>query len=152
MSKIADSVSEFLSPIVQGLGYDLVDVEFAKKYDGDNLTIFIDKPGGVNINDCEIVHKAIDAPLDELNPTNDKPYTLNVSSAGLDRPLKKDSDFERNLDEMLEIKLYEAVDKKKLLVGKLVSYDKDNLSLEIDGKPMVLERKIISKVTKYIDF
>lgn len=152
MSKIADSVYEFLKPIADELGYEIVDVEFAKKYNGDNLTIFIDKAGGVTLEDCEKFHTAIDAPLDELNPTADKPYTLNVSSAGLDRPIKTDADFGRNLDEMVEVRLYEAQNKKKLFVGKLVKFDESSITLEIDGKEEQISRKLISKATKYIDF
>ena len=86
MSKISDKVQEFITPIVEGLGCEIVEVEFAKKQNGDNLTVFIDKKGGVTINDCEMVHNAINEPLDELNPTEAKPYTLNVSSPGIDSP------------------------------------------------------------------
>ena len=93
MSKISDDVQEFLTPIVNGCGCEIVEVEFAKKYNGDNLTIFIDKKGGVTLEDCERVHNAVDAPLDELNPTQDKPYTLNVSSPGIDRPIISDKDY-----------------------------------------------------------
>jgi len=154
MSKIADVVEEFLTPIVEKLGYEIVEVEFAKKYNGDNLTIFIDKQGGgIDINDCEKVHNAIDEPLDELNPTNDKPYTLNVSSPGIDRPIVSDKDYNRNLGEMLEIKLFQAINKKKEFVGVLASFDENSVILEIkDGQKVEIDRKLISKATKYIDF
>ncbi len=152
MSKIADSVKEFLSPIVENLGYKIVDVEFAKKYNGDNLTVFIDKAGGIKIEDCELVHKTIDQPLDELNPTNDKPYTLNVSSPGLDRPLKTDDDFEINLNEILEVKLFQAINKQKVFVGTLSSFNKDCIVLQVNEDEITIDRKLISKATKYIDF
>ena len=154
MSKISESVEEFLKPIVENLGYEIVEVEFAKKYNGDNLTIFIDKKGGgIDINDCETVHNAIDEPLDELNPTNDKPYTLNVSSPGIDRPIVTDKDFARNIDEILEIKLFQAINKKKIFVGKLLSFDESKVELEIDTeKTIEIERNLISKATKYIEF
>ncbi len=152
MSKIAEEVKEFITPIVEKLGYEIVDVEFAKKYNGDNLTVFIDKDGGINIDDCETVHNAINEPLDELNPTNDNPYILNVSSPGIDRPIVTDKDYNRNLNEMIEVKLYQAVNRKKNYVGELVKFDENMITLMVDGKEVELDRKMISKATKYIDF
>lgn len=153
MSKISEKIEEFLTPIVEELGYEIVEVEFAKKYNGDNLTVFIDKPGGgININDCETVHNAIDEPLDELNPTNDKPYTLNVSSPGIDRPIVTDKDYNRNMGEVLEVKLFEAIQKKKLFVGTLVDFTAETVKLDVDGKELEIERKKIAKATKYINF
>ena len=152
MSKISEDVEKFLSPIVEELGYEIVEVEFAKKYNGDNLTIFIDKVGGINIEDCEKVHNAIDEPLDELNPTNDKPYTLNVSSPGIDRPIVTDKDYSRNLGEILEVRLFQAIEKKKIFVGTLESFSSDEVCLLCDEKEVKIDRKLISKATKYIDF
>ena len=153
MSKISEVVEEFLTPIVNDLGYEIVEVEFAKKYNGDNLTIFIDKEGGgINIDDCEKVHNAIDAPLDELNPTNDNPYTLNVSSPGIDRPIVTDKDFKRNLGEILEVKLYQAISRKKNFVGILKEFSEESIVLLIEDKEVNIDRKNISKATKYIDF
>ena len=151
MSKISEEVEKFLTPIVEQCGCEIVDVEFAKKYNGDNLTVFIDKPGGVNIEDCERVHKAIDEPLDELDPTMGKPYTLNVSSPGIDRPIVTDKDWNRNLGEVLEVKLFQAISKKKIFVGTLVSFNENEIELEIDNSPFKIERKLISKATKYIE-
>ena len=151
MSKIAEEVEKFIEPIVQNLGYEIVEVEFAKKYNGDNLTIFIDKPGGVDINDCETVHNAINEPLDELNPTNDKPYTLNVSSPGIDRPIITNKDYNRNIGEILEIKLFQAIDKRKIFVGELLSYDDENIVIKSQDKVVTIDRKLISKATKYIE-
>ena len=109
------------------LGYEIVEVEFAKKYNGDNLTVFIDKKEGyIDITDCEKVHNAIDEPLDELDPTMGKPYTLNVSSPGIDRPIVTDKDYNRNLGEVLEVKLFQAIQKKKIFIGKLLSFDETN--------------------------
>ena len=154
MSKISDDVQEFLKPIVESFGCEIVEVEFAKKYNVDNLTIFIDKPGGVTLEDCEKVHSAIDAPLDELNPTNDKPYTLNVSSPGIDRPIVSNKDYERNIGEVLEIKLFKAINKKKVYVGTLTEFSETEVKLSCanGGEEVILERNLISKATKYIDF
>ena len=152
MSKISEEVEKYLTPIVEGLGYEIVEVEFAKKYNGDNLTVFIDKPEGITIDDCEKVHNAIDLPLDELNPTNDKTYTLNVSSPGIDRPIVTDKDYTRNIGCDIEVKLFQAILKKKTYIGKLVRFSNDEVVLDIDGKEMVIDRKLISKATKFIDF
>jgi len=154
MSKISEKVEEFLTPIVEALegNIEIVEVEFAKKYNGDNLTIFIDKPGGVTIDDCELVHNTVDQPLDELDPTAGKPYTLNVSSPGIDRPIVTDKDYARNIGIELEIKLFEAIDKKKMLVGTLVAFNEDSIIVEINGENLEIERKKISKATKYINF
>ena len=151
MSKISEKVCEFITPIVEGLGIEVVDVEFAKKYNGDNLTIFIDKPGGVTIDDCEKVH-AINEPLDELNPTDDKPYTLNVSSPGIDRPIVTDKDYARNIGEELEVKLFEPINKKRILNGTLIAFNKDSVILEINNENLEIERNKISKATKFINF
>lgn len=152
MSKISESVEKFLTPIVEDLGYEIVAVEFAKKYNGDNLTVVIDKREGfIDISDCEKVHRAIDEPLDELDPTDGKPYTLNVSSPGVDRPIVTDKDYNRNLGEVLEVKLFQAIDKKKIFVGTLQSFDENEIQLLVDSKVVKLERKLISKATKYIE-
>lgn len=154
MSKISENVEQFITPIIDelGLNIEVVEVEFAKKYNGDNLTVFIDKPEGITIDDCEKVHNAIDLPLDELNPTNDKPYTLNVSSPGIDRPIVTDKDYTRNIGCDIEVKLFQAILKKKTYIGKLVRFSNDEVVLDIDGKEMVIDRKLISKATKFIDF
>ena len=93
-----EEVEKLVAPIAESFGCELVEVEFAKKHNGDNLTVFIDKKDGyIDIVDCETVHTAIDEPLDELDPTQGKPYTLNVSSPGIDRPIVTDKDFARNI-------------------------------------------------------
>lgn len=154
MSKITEKVEEFITPIIDKLDrqIEIVEVEFAKKHNGDNLTIFIDKPGGVSIEDCELVHNSIDEPLDELDPTEGKGYTLNVSSPGIDRKIVTDKDYARNIGVELEINLFEPVMKKKTLVGTLIAFNKDSIILEVDNENLELERKKISKCTKFINF
>ena len=121
MAKVADNVYSFLKPIVDNLGYELVEVSYEKKENGMNLTVYIDKQGGITIEDCEKVHHAIDEPLDELNPTDDKSYTLNVSSLGVDRPFKTDRDFEKNIGKEVEVNLFKQVDRKKHYEGVLAA-------------------------------
>ena len=153
MKGVKEKVAELVESIVESQGCELVEVTFQKKFDGMNLTIFIDKKGGVTIDDCENVHRAIDEPLDELDPTNGAPYTLNVSSPGLDREIKTDKDFQRNIGEELEINLYQKILKNKKFVGELVSFDQDNIVIKNQkGVLTEIERSKIAKATKYIKF
>lgn len=152
MSKISEEVCKLVTPIVENFGCYVVDVEFAKKANGDNLTVFVDKKGGITIDDCEKIHNAIDLPLDELDPTAGKPYTLNVSSPGLDRPIVSDTDFERATGEVLEVRLYKPLDKKKLFIGSLKSFSADEIVLETEKGEVKISRNLIAKATKYIDF
>ena len=155
MSKIADAVTELVKPIVEGLGMELVEVLFAKTKEGDALTVFIDKEGGVSLNDCEAVHNAIDAPLDDLDPTDGKPYTLNVSSPGLDRPFKTDRDFAKHIGFKVETSLFAPIaGLGKKFVATLAAYDPQGgvVTLELDGKSVAIDRKDIAIIREHIEF
>lgn len=155
MSKIADAVTELVKPIVEGLGMELVEVLFAKTKEGDALTVFIDKEGGVSLNDCEAVHNAIDAPLDDLDPTDGKPYTLNVSSPGLDRPFKTDRDFAKHIGFKVETSLFAPIaDVGKKFVATLAAYDPQGgvVTLELDGKSVAIDKKDIAIIREHIEF
>lgn len=155
MSKIADAVTELVKPIVEGLGMELVEVLFAKTKEGDALTVFIDKEGGVSLNDCEAVHNAIDAPLDDLDPTDGKPYTLNVSSPGLDRPFKTDRDFAKHIGFKVETSLFAPIaGVGKKFVATLAAYDPQGgvVKLELDGKSVAIDRKDIAIIREHIEF
>lgn len=147
---IASKVSQALQPIISKLGYELVKVDYSKKVDGFNMTIYIDKPEGITLSDCEKVHKAIDAPLDELDPT-DGSYTLNVSSCGLDWPIKTDGDFQRNLGNVLDISLFSPIESKKNYTGTLVEFDNESITIE-DKNQTKLPRAIIAKAVRHIEF
>ena len=155
MSKIADAVTELVKPIVEELGMELVEVAFAKTKEGDALTVFIDKDGGVSLNDCEAVHNAIDAPLDELDPTDGKPYTLNVSSPGLDRPFKTDRDFVKHIGCKAETSLFAPIaGVGKKFVATLAGYDPQSgvVTLELDGKSVAIDKKDIALIREHIEF
>ena len=111
-SKVIDRCNEHIVPIIEKLGYDVLEVEYSKKVDGMNLTFYIDKPQGITIEDCETVNNAITDVLDEINVSDDAPYILNVSSAGLDRPIKNYKDFLRNEGKQVQIKLYVSINKQ----------------------------------------
>lgn len=144
---IKDKVNEKISPIIESLGYEVVDVEYSKKSDGMNLTFYIDKPSGITLDDCEKVHRAIDGPLDELNPTGETGYVLNVSSPGLDRPLKTTKDFDRNMGKKIEIKLFAPIEGKKVYEGKLVAFDESLVRIETDAGILELPKNKIAHIT-----
>lgn len=129
-TSVSTKVEEIVKPIVESLGYELVDVDYSKQHSGMVLTVCIYSKNGITIDDCEKVSRAIDAPLDELNPTNDASYTLNVSSPGLDRRIKTSDDARRNLGTNIEVKLFSAKDGSKIWSGKLIAYDDESITIE----------------------
>ena len=130
-SKTKTLCEEKIVPLIEQLGYDVVEVEYVKKSDGMNLTFYIDRDNGVEINDCETVSKYIDPILDELNPTDDQPYILNVSSPGIDRPLKTDRDLKRNIGKEISITLFAKQDGIKNFDGRLLDFDNDKITIEV---------------------
>ena len=152
MGKVSDSVLQLVTPIAEGLGLEVVEVLYEKKFDGMNLTVVIDKDGGVTIDDCEALHRAIDEPLDRLDPIEGS-YTLNVSSPGIDRPLKTPSDYKRNLDKKISVKLYVPRDGKKTYQGTLTAYTDDTFTIVTDkGVQLTFDKKDAAKVEPIIAF
>ncbi len=152
MGKISEQVFALVDPIARRLGLEVIEVLYEKKFDGMNLTVVIDKDGGVTIDDCERLHRAIDAPLDELDPIAES-YTLNVSSPGIDRPLKTERDYRRNLNRKISVKLYSPRDGKKTFSGVLVGYDDDAFTVETEkGKQISFYKKDTAKVEPIIEF
>ena len=133
------------------VGVEVVDVEF-KISSNPQLTVFIDTEDGVDLITCERYHNAIDPALDELDPTFGSPYTLNVSSPGLDRPFKTERDFERALGLEVEVKLYAPMKGKKFLEGVLTAYDGNTVTVEIDGAEQKLELTKVAKINKAVKF
>jgi ribosome maturation factor RimP len=123
---------EVLNPILVKNEFELVDVEYVKEASNWYLRIFIDKEGGITIDDCEIVSRAFDSDFEDKDPIKE-PYILEVSSPGLDRPLKKDKDFARNIGKKVEVKLYKAIDKQKEFVGILKGFNDDSITLELEN-------------------
>ena len=129
-----EKIKECLLPVVAGLGYELCDVEHKCTKTENSLTVFIANETVISLDDCEKVHLAIDPVLDELNPSHDNPYTLNVSSPGLDRPFKTLRDYERNYNKMCEIKLYAPYQGKKFYEGILIKKDTNTVTIEVVTK------------------
>ena len=151
-SKVEMLCEENIVPLIEKLGYDVIEVEYAKKVDGMNLTFVIDKENGVNLDDCEKVHKSVDEKLDELNPTNDSPYILNVSSAGIDRPIKNYKDFLRNKGKQVELKLFTPVDGNKNFVGELKDFTDSSIVIVVDKQEKVFNRDKVAQVNPVIKF
>lgn len=150
--KVAVVAEEVCLPIITKLGYELVDLEYKKSHDGYHLTVTIDKEGGVDINDCETVHRAIDEPLDIADPTNGASYTLNVSSCGIDRPLKKECDYRRNLGKEISVKLYHSLDGQKLLQGVLVSYTDKDFVMKVNDQEITIKKDMVALAEPVITF
>ena len=139
----AQKIELLLKEPVEALGYELCDVEFIKEYGDWVLTLYINKPDGVNIDDCERVSRAMDPILDEADPI-EQAYFLSVSSLGLDRPIKKDADYNRNLGKRIEIKLFAPKNGKKEFVGELVRFDENTLTVLLESGELTLERKAVA--------
>ena len=119
---------EILIPIVEEYGFELVDVEYVKEGSVWYLRAYIDKEGGITVNDCEAVAREMNEILDREDFIPDS-YTFEVSSPGLGRPLKKEKDFVRNMGKDVEIRTYRSIDRSKEFVGTLKAYDKDSVTI-----------------------
>lgn len=150
-NKSIEEIQATLQPIADEMGIEIVEVEF-KQGRSPALTVYIDVEGGVDLNTCEKFHRAIDPVLDELDPTEGAPYTLNVSSPGLDRPLKTERDFKKCLGEKVEVKLFAPLKGRKFFEAKLVGFDETNVELEEKGETFKLEKTKIAKICRAIDF
>ncbi|MBE5749304.1 MAG: ribosome maturation factor RimP [Clostridiales bacterium] len=145
-------ITEFLSKIGEPMGITVVETEF-KQGKNPNLTVYIDKEGGIDLDTCEAFHRAIDQPIDELDPTFGLPYTLNVSSLGIDRPFKTDKDFIDHIGKRVEVKLNQSIRGKKFYDGVLNSYDGKVITLKVDQKTtFTIELKNTQKVNEYIEW
>lgn len=150
--KITDIIDKLLRPKIEELGYEIVDIEFVKKYGQMNLTVFIDIPRGVTLDDCELVHNAVNPILDDADPIKES-YVLNISSPGLDRPFKKQRDFERNYGKEVEVKLYAPLLGKKLYEGILKEKTENFLIIETsDKKELKLEMTRVALVRPLVRF
>ena len=140
-----------LSPIVESNGFELVDVEYVKEAGNWYLRGYIDKPGGITVNDCETVSRAFSDRLDEDDFIEDS-YIMEISSPGLDRPLKKEKDFARSIGKLVEIRTYRPIEKQKEFCGELTAYDNNSVTIDEEGTPRTFDKKDIALVRLAIDF
>ena len=143
-------IGEMLGGIAEGMNIEIVEVECNEKTAA--LTVYIETEAGVDLNTCEKFHNAIFEPIDELDPSYGEPYTLNVSSPGLDRPFKTARDFERNRNKEVEVKLYAPLKGKKFLEGVLEEFDENSVTVALQKETVKIPRNKIAKINKAIKF
>ncbi len=143
---------QLLEPIILELGFELVDVEYVKEAGNWYLRAYIDKPGGITVDDCEMVSRRFSDILDEKDYIEDS-YIFEVSSPGLGRPLKKEKDFQRSLGEEVEVRTYRAIDRQKEFIGVLKAFDKETVTLEYeDESTQIFEKSDIALIRLALDF
>lgn len=144
--------TELIMPIIEAGGYELVDIEYVKEGSSRYLRAYIDKPGGVTVEDCANVSRPFSDRLDEEDFI-DEAYILEVSSPGLGRPFKKDKDYERNIGEEVELKLYGQVNHLKDYTGLLRAFDDNTVTIELEtGETTVFDRRNIALIRQTIYF
>ena len=148
--KPCEEVTELLEKIAEPMGVEIVEVECNEK--SGALTVYIETEAGVDLDTCEKFHNAIFDPIDDIDPSYGEPYTLNVSSPGLDRPFKTARDFERNLGKEIELKLYAPLKGKKFLQGFLEEFDDNSVTVTIGKETVKIARNKIAKINKAIKF
>lgn len=147
---VAESMEKRFSPLAEEMGYELVYAEYSKEGQDWYLRFFIDRPEGIDINDCEKVSRAVEAVLDQEELIKGQ-YILEVSSLGLERPLRTEKDYAEALGEYVEICLYQPQEKKKKFRGRLLSYGEE-IRLESDGKEVIIKAGNISKANRSVEF
>ena len=149
MHEIEIKVDKACRKIIEDLGYEFVEVK-CEKIEGDlTVTLVIYKDSGITFSDCKLVSNAVDETLEELNPTNDEPYNLNVSSLGLDRPIVTKRDYERYLNKKIEIQIPSS---KQKIVGTLLSVLDDQIAMNVKGINKSYNISDIIRANAYIKF
>ena len=154
MSKANDyeaKTEALILPILERMEFELVDVEYVKEGGIFYLRAYIDKEGGITVNDCEAVAREMNVLLDEKDFIPDS-YTFEVSSPGLGRPLKKEKDYVRNMGQEVEIRTYRAINRSKEFYGLLTAYDKDSVTIDSEGEMLNFDRKDIALIRQAVHF
>lgn len=153
MSKITERVEEIVTPIVESLGFELVDVEYVKEGPDYYLRIAIDKPGGIDIVDCALASEHISEVMDKEDPITEA-YFMDVSSPGAERPLKKEKDYENAVGNNIYVKLYEPIAGDKEWIGILEQYNEEfitiNAKIKTRTKTIEIDRKKIAKIRRAV--
>ena len=149
---VLKTIRENCEPIVEDLGYDLVDIEFVRENAEQFLRFYIGKREGISIDDCQKVSEAVGNKLDEIDPIEGS-YYLEVSSPGLDRPLKTDKDLKRNIGKEIEISLYKNIDGKKKFTGELLDFSEIDITImEENQEKRAIQRDAISNIKLVVKF
>jgi ribosome maturation factor RimP len=149
--KISDLVSRLAVPICENYSFELVDVEFIKEGAYWYLRVYIDKPGGISIDDCQMVSEKLSEKLDKADPI-EQSYFLEVSSPGLDRPLKTQKDFEKYRGELVEVKLYQPLDGKRVYEGDLEGLIDNKVVIKLPDGLKEFEKEKIALVRRVVKF
>ena len=143
---------EYLLPLMKEHNFELVDVEYVKEAGTWYLRAYIDKEGGITVDDCEVINRKLSDWLDEEDFIEES-YILEVSSPGLGRPLKKEKDYVRSMGREVEVRLYKAIDRQKEFTGTLSAYDDKTVTLTMeDGSEAVFEKADIALIRLALDF
>lgn len=154
MSKASDyeaKTESLIQPILERMNFELVDIEYVKEGSIFYLRAYIDKEGGITVNDCEAVAREMNILLDEKDFIPES-YTFEVSSPGLGRPLKKEKDYVRNMGKEIEIRTYRAINRNKEFYGLLTAYDKDSVTIDAEGEVIQFERADIALIRQAVHF
>ena len=140
-----------VTPIVEKYGFELVDVEYVKEGGNFYLRAYVDKPGGITVEDCETVSREFSDKLDEADFI-DEAYIMEVSSPGLGRPLKKEKDFKRSMGEEVEIRTYRPINREKEFYGVLTAYDENSVTIDCEGEEQIFQKADIALIRLAFDF
>ena len=151
MAKVTDLVSRLAAPAVEAAGCELWDVEYVREAGSWFLRLYIDKPGCVDILDCETVSRTVSDLLDEADPIEGS-YTFEVSSAGAERPLKRPGDFARFLGSPVLVKLYKARDGRKEFPGHLAGYQNGDITITMNGEDITFSKDEVALCRLRIEF
>lgn len=152
MNKIEASVKKIVDDIIKDTDYELVDIEYVKEGPFKYLKVYLDKPGGITVNDTADVSRMLNKKLDEVDLIKEQ-YFLEVSSPGIERPFKKDSDYKNNIGKMVEAKFFKPIDGKKSVSGILVEKNEDTVVIKENEENIEINIKDISKINKVlVDF
>ena len=149
MSKLTDRITELARPHVEAEGCSLWDVEYVREAGTWYLRLFIDKEGGVSIDDCERISRRLDPVLDEEDPITDS-YVFEVGSAGTDRELKRPGDFEQFMGSEVDVKLYQPVDGSKLYTGTLCGYEDGRVSITCGKTGRSFDKSQLAQVRLHV--
>lgn len=151
-TEVEQRCEALVQPILDVNGFELWDVEYVREGANNYLRVYADKEGGITIDDCVTISRALEEKLDAEDFIEDA-YILEVSSPGLGRPLKRERDFARSIGESVDIKLYQAVNQQKEFTGVLKTYDDLTVTIELeDGETQVFERTSIARIRLAFDF
>ena len=149
--KVTEQVAQFAEPVVQAHGCTLWDVEYVREGGEWFLRLYIDNDGGVDISDCEAISRAVDPILDEKDPVPDS-YNFEVCSAGLERQLKRPSDFAQFMGSSVLVKLFRPVNGAKEFVGTLTGYEDGAVTIEAAGATHTFQKNEVAQVRLYVEF